>query len=225
MVRGPLEAAHLLPVALQPPLGLQRWRTDVPLQDDTVTAAGRELLGVPGQRPHTRRVALQHRQLLAGRRVPDLHEALVCAHGHQVPPLGPAHRGHRVAFHREVTQPGHLAGARAPQVDAGAQAHAEHVERGPVDQVQVEVVLQLGRVQHLERDLRDLPGWLPRRAQQLLALVADGGQGVGGDVVAIVGARTLGAEGICEQPLPLGCRGLQPAVLGLGVLHLLDAVT
>lgn len=37
VVGGPLEAAHLLPVALQPPLGGGR-SPDVPLQDDTVAA-------------------------------------------------------------------------------------------------------------------------------------------------------------------------------------------
>ena len=49
VVRAPLEAAHLLPVALQPALGLE-WRgPDVPLQDDPVPAARRELVGVPRQ--------------------------------------------------------------------------------------------------------------------------------------------------------------------------------
>lgn len=57
----------------------------------------------------------------------------------------------------------HLAGAGTPQVDAGAQAHAQHVQRGPVHQVQVEVILQLGGVQHLEGDLGDFAGGFPRR--------------------------------------------------------------
>lgn len=63
----------------------------------------------------------------------------------------------------------HLAGAGAPQVHAGPQPHAEHVERRPVHQVQIEIILQLGRVQDLEGDLGDLAGGLPRRPQQLLA--------------------------------------------------------
>lgn len=40
----------------------------------------------------------------------------------------------------------HLTGARAPQIDTAAQAHSQYVLRRPVDQVQIEVVLQLGRV-------------------------------------------------------------------------------
>lgn len=64
--------------------------------------------------------------------------------------------------------PPHLAGAGAPQVDAGPQTHAEQVPRRPVYQVEVEVVLQLWSVQHLEGDLRDLTRWLARRAEQLV---------------------------------------------------------
>lgn len=37
----------------------------------------------------------------------------------------------------------YLAGTGAPQVHTGAQPHTEHVERRPVHQVQVEVILQL----------------------------------------------------------------------------------
>lgn len=43
----------------------------------------------------------------------------------------------------------HLAAGCGPEVDAGAEADGEHVLRGPVDEVQVEVVLQGRRVQHL----------------------------------------------------------------------------
>ena len=59
----------------------------------------------------------------------------------------------------------HLAGAGAPQVHAGPQPHAEHIEGRPVHQVQVEVVLQLWRVQDLEGDLGDLAGGFPWRPQ------------------------------------------------------------
>lgn len=65
----------------------------------------------------------------------------------------------------------HLAGARTPQVHAGAQPHAEHVEGGPVHQVEVEVVLKLWRVQHLEGNLGDLARGLPWRPQQLLTVI------------------------------------------------------
>lgn len=47
--------------------------------------------------------------------------------------------------------PTNLAGASTPEVHAGAQADRQDIERGPVNQVQVEVVLELGRIQHLMR--------------------------------------------------------------------------
>lgn len=48
VVRRPLEAAHFLPVALQPALGGGRG-PDVPLEDHTVPAARRQLLAIPRQ--------------------------------------------------------------------------------------------------------------------------------------------------------------------------------
>lgn len=59
----------------------------------------------------------------------------------------------------------HLAGAGTPQVHTGPQPHTEYVEGGPVHQVQVEVILQLGSVQDLERDLGDLARGFPWRSQ------------------------------------------------------------
>jgi len=54
MVRGPLEPADLLPVALQPPLGAGGG-PHVPLQDHAVPAARRQLLAVPRQHTWTGR--------------------------------------------------------------------------------------------------------------------------------------------------------------------------
>lgn len=57
----------------------------------------------------------------------------------------------------------HLASAGAPEVDAGSQADTEDVEGGPVHQVEIEVILQLWSIKHLEGDLRDLTRGFPRR--------------------------------------------------------------
>ena len=48
-----------------------------------------------------------------------------------------------------------LAGAGTPEVHARSQPNRQDVEGGPVDQVQVEVVLELRRIQHLTRACRD----------------------------------------------------------------------
>lgn len=68
----------------------------------------------------------------------------------------------------------YLAGARTPEIDAAAEAHGEHVLSRPVHEVEIEVVLELGRIEHLEGDPRNLAGGLSRRPEQLLALHRDG---------------------------------------------------
>ena len=72
----------------------------------------------------------------------------------------------------DVAQLGHLAVLGGPQVDAGAEAHGQNVLRGPVDQVEVEVVLQARCVEHLERLLRDHALFPVLLGQQLLFLEA-----------------------------------------------------
>ena len=39
-----------------------------------------------------------------------------------------------------------------PEVDRVAEGHAEHIRRGPVEQIEVEVIQQLGRVQELSTE-------------------------------------------------------------------------
>ena len=70
---------------------------------------------------------------LAGECVPEVHAGLYLA-GECVP---------------EVHAGLYLAGECVPEVHAGAQADGQQVGGGPVDQVEVEVVLQGRRVQHL----------------------------------------------------------------------------
>lgn len=72
----------------------------------------------------------------------------------------------------------HLTGACTPEVNAAAQPNGQHILGGPVDQVEIEVVLQFGRVQHFERDFGDFARRLPGRTEQLLAFDADGRQRV-----------------------------------------------
>ena len=55
----------------------------------------------------------------------------------------------RVAVRGEVAEARDLARAGGPQVDAGAEADAQHVLRRPVHQVEVKVVLKFRGVQDL----------------------------------------------------------------------------
>lgn len=86
----------------------------------------------------------------------------------------------------------YLTGAGAPQVHAAAQADGQHVLRRPVDQIQIEVVLQLRCVEHFERDARDLAGSFARRPQQLLALDTDRRQRVRALLVEVLGGGNAG---------------------------------
>lgn len=49
MVSAPLQTAHFLSVSLQAPLWLQRRRPRVSLEDHTISASRRQLVGVPSQ--------------------------------------------------------------------------------------------------------------------------------------------------------------------------------
>ena len=60
-----------------------------------------------------------------------------------------------------------LARAGVPEVDSRAEPHGQEVESGPVEEVEVEVVLELRGVQHFERGLGYLAGQSPRRQEEL----------------------------------------------------------
>ena len=57
-----------------------------------------------------------------------------------------------------------------PQIDGGAEADTEGVLGRPVQEVEVEVVLQLGGVQHLEGCFGDLAGGAPGGEEQLFTM-------------------------------------------------------
>ena len=57
----------------------------------------------------------------------------------------------------------HLAGAGVPEVHSGTQTNCQQVLRGPVEEVEVEVVLEFRSIQHFERSFRDLASHPSRR--------------------------------------------------------------
>ena len=69
--------------------------------------------------------------------------------------------------------------ASRPEVDAGPEANTENVLGAPVNQIEVEVVLQFRRIQNFERNLGNFPRRLARRAQKFLTFGRDGGERVG----------------------------------------------
>ena len=75
---------------------------------------------VPRQRPGATAVPEHRSRLFALGHVPYLHLAAVRADAQIRPTLRPRHRGDGIV-RSELTQLGHLASARAPQVDARSQ--------------------------------------------------------------------------------------------------------
>jgi hypothetical protein len=63
--------------------------------------------------------------------------------------------GHQVVG-RQLHKSDHLRVPRVPEVDGIAESHCQQVSGGPVDQVEVEVVVEGGRVEDLGGDLANL---------------------------------------------------------------------
>ena len=150
-------------------------RAHVPLQNVSIPRSAAERGAAPRQRPHPRSVSPHAANLLALVRVPDLHLPLIGPHREVRPALRPPHRAHRIA-RTEVAQFRHPRRARGPEVDARAEPDGEHVMRRPIHQVEIEIILKRGGVQHLKRRPRDLTRRSARggdvRAQR--AVAADG---------------------------------------------------
>mmetsp|Transcript_63313 Transcript_63313/g.181645 ORF Transcript_63313/g.181645 Transcript_63313/m.181645 type:complete len:360 (+) Transcript_63313:650-1729(+) len=165
LVVAPLQPTHLLPVPREPGAKVP-FLPHVPVQDVVVSAACAQDGAVPRHGAYATSVPRHRPQLAALGGVPYLHLPFVGAHRQMSPSLRPTDRGDGI-LGPKVAELGHPAGASIPEVHTTAQADAQEVGRRPIDQVQVEVVLQLWRIQDLERDLGDFPGHLPRRVEEL----------------------------------------------------------
>jgi hypothetical protein len=94
--------------------------------------------------------------ILLHRVASHLNFALVSPYYQVSATLRPTHGANRV-LRPQIAELGDLAAARVPQVDAIPQSDSQDIVRGPIHEVEVEIVLQCGRVQHLVRRARDLP--------------------------------------------------------------------
>lgn len=89
--------------------------------------------------------------------IPYLNGALVSPYSQVCATLRPTD-GTNGVVRPQIAELGDLAAACIPQVDAIPQSDGEDIVRGPIHEVEVEVVLQCGRVQHLVGRPGDLPG-------------------------------------------------------------------
>lgn len=69
----------------------------------------------------------------------------------------------------------YLAGAGTPQVNACTQTNTEHIERRPVHQVKVKIILQLRSIKYFKRDLWNLSSWFSWWTQQFLTVTGNVG--------------------------------------------------
>ena len=86
--------------------------------------------------------------------VPDFRDALVRADGHVIALVAPGDARHFVVI-VNFAEPRHLGGAGGPDVHTAVQANRQNVLAAPVDEVQVEVIADVGRVENLVGCLGD----------------------------------------------------------------------
>lgn len=121
-----LEAADLLLVRCQRPEGLLG-HAHVSVADGAVSGPSGQDVVVPSQRTDSRRVALEGAQELVDFCIPDFDDARVASNGYVWSFLLPADAGDAVLSLMNVAELGDFGGGSAPQVDAAAEADAEHV--------------------------------------------------------------------------------------------------
>lgn len=154
MIKRPLQPTNLLPVSDQLTRKL-RSIPQIPIQNILIPGARTEIHGViPGYTAHAAHMADHRPDLGNFLGIPQLHLARIGPYGQQIILLGPGRsRDHIVETH--LAELADSAGHGVPHVDAGVEADRQDVLLGPVDEVQVEVVLQGGGVQHLYRRFVD----------------------------------------------------------------------
>lgn len=81
--------------------------------------------------------------------------------------LRPLHARHRVAW-TDVVQLRDLTARCGPKINARSQTDSQLVLRRPINQIEVEIVLQRGCIKHFEGSLRNLALFGVRRRQKLV---------------------------------------------------------
>lgn len=153
LIVGPFEPTHFLPMGLQTAERVCLL-SQVPLQDRLVFGARTQNTIAPGYATYSSLVSLEHSEEFLLVDVPDLHDAAIRPNREVLSPLAPADGGHGVPGAAcQLVKLGHLAIAGGPDIDAIGEADSQVVGRGPVHQIQVEVVLEGRRVEHLVGDL------------------------------------------------------------------------
>lgn len=141
LVEGPLQAANFLLVAHVLLNGLLR-TPDVVHEDVPVPGAGGQQVVVPGERADAPLVAAPLPDGLVLDDVPNFDVAEGVAHGEVLVALRPGDGADGVGV-LESAEARDLGGVAAPDENGVLEAHGEDVEGRPVEEVEVEVVLEV----------------------------------------------------------------------------------
>mmetsp|Transcript_31408 Transcript_31408/g.59737 ORF Transcript_31408/g.59737 Transcript_31408/m.59737 type:complete len:488 (-) Transcript_31408:17-1480(-) len=197
LVERPLQPAHLLLVPAQPHL-VRRIRPRIAEVDEPIARSRREEGGMsggrsarapasrelPGERADAGRVSRHGAHELRRGCVPELDVAAGAADGEVTSALAPRDGGDGVLGGTQIAELGDAGGGGAPEVDAASESDGEDVLGGPVDEVEVKVVLERRRVEDLCGHLGDLAFASFRVRSEGGALVGshgDGGESEGVD--------------------------------------------
>lgn len=82
--------------------------------------------------------------------------------------LNPADAGHHVVL--EIAQLRHFARSRIPHVNATSKSDSQDIATPPIDQIQIKIVLQIRRIEHLVGHLADGAGLSARTEQHALTV-------------------------------------------------------
>lgn len=119
----------------------------VPVENVVVAAARTQETVIPGYRTNPSCMALHRSHELVFHRVPDLQVPFIGSNCKKAPISGPLHRSD--VIRANVVEFCDLAVQSRPEVDAGAKADCQDIFGGPIDEVQVEIILETGSVKHL----------------------------------------------------------------------------
>ena len=162
-VEGPLEPAHFLLVRAQPRF-VRSLRPGVAQMNETIPAPRSQKAGssrssggcFPRKGADACRVSFHGTDEFASGGIPELNVPSGGPDGEMLAGLRPGDGSDSVFGGGQVAQLGDAAGARRPEVDAASETDRQKVLGGPIDEVEVEVVLERGCVQNLGRHLGDL---------------------------------------------------------------------
>ena len=156
---------------------------------------------IPSESTDTRGVPRERDRLAIRGNVPDLHVTFVCSYSNILSSITPSNTRHRVRFTLKIAQTRDVTGVGIPEIDRGIETDGENVRRWPIDQIQVEVVLQFGSIEHFEWRLGDFPQLFARRTKK-----TDRGRGEWreriGRIMQIIGIAT---GGIAKDRVRITC--------------------